>query len=167
MNIKHPDTDDIKQIMQLNSKYFLSNTTDDQIQNGYLGKKYSIEELQQIVADKEIIICTTNNKVIGYYLLGRKDDEDASVYQINKELSLVDPFSNIAYPTQVCIDEAYRNHGLFGKMLYVLVNSVKDKYTSLFCSISENNIVSIKAHIKNGWQLINTFETRKFFIYKT
>jgi ribosomal protein S18 acetylase RimI-like enzyme len=171
IEIRQPGMEDIELITQLNTRYLLTHLTDSQKQNGFLGKLYSREELWLIVADKQIIIATDEGKIAGYYLVGRKDDPDASAYKRNKALQLCDesgaPFSTLAYPTQVCIDEAYRGKGLFGKMLSALMTSVKEKYSSVLCSIAENNPASIKAHLDNGWQLINTFESRKFFIYKT
>src|SRR6186713_634247 len=170
MIIRQPDFNDISEIIRLNSKYFFAEPTDDQKQKGYLGKKYSMNELQQIIADKEIVIAKHNDSLAGYYLLGFKNDIDASVYKRNRVLKLIDingiPLTDIAYPTQVCIDEEYRGNGLFGKMLSALIGSVKDKYKKIYCSISEDNIVSVKAHLRNGWELVNSFEARKFFVYK-
>ncbi len=167
MYVRQPTIDDIEQIIRLNSKYFYPYPSDVQIETGYLGKLYKAEELRQIIEEREIIIAADNKNLKGYYLIGRKEDKDSSVYLRNESLSLNDesgnPLSCIAYPTQVCIDEAYRNQGLFGKMLNALCFEIREKYKNILCSVSEKNIVSIKAHEKYGWEMINTFEGRKFF----
>jgi hypothetical protein len=169
--IQIPTYDHIDQIRQLNSKYLITHLTDAQKQNGFILIKYDQDDLQQIIANKEIVIATNGEKVIGYYLIGRKSGKAALDYQKNKANSLFDtneiPFSKIGFGCQVCIDDAYRNNGLFGQMLNTLTNQVNNKYSHLLCSVSDDNIVSMKTHITNGWQLIDTFETTKFFIYKT
>ena len=171
MTIQIPTYNHIDQIRQLNSKYLITHLTDTQRQNGFIRIEYDRDDLQQIIAKKEIVIATNGEKVIGYYLIGRKSGKAALDYQKNKANSLYDTneiaFAKIGYGCQVCIDEAYRNNGLFGQMLNTLTNQVKDKYTHLLCSVSDDNIVSMKTHETNGWQLLDSFETTKFFIYKT
>ena len=169
MEIAHPDISDIQEIMHLNNKYLTHNLTDAQQRSGFLGKKYSHAELERIIGNKEIVIASDQGKIAGLYLIGHKDDEGTAPYDRNKAIELLIteevPRSKIAWPCMVCIDEAYRGHGLFGKMLRVLMEGVKEKYIYVLCSISEKNIASIKAHLNNGWQLINTFEERQYFMY--
>jgi len=169
--IQIPTYEHIDQIRQLNSKYLITHLTDAQKQNGFIRIEYDRDDLQQIIENKEIVIATNGEQVIGYYLIGRKSGKAALNYQRNKAKSLFDtneiPFAKIGYGCQVCIDEAYRNNGLFAQMLNTLTNQVKDKYTHLLCSVSDDNIISMKTHITNDWQLIDTFEATKFFIYKT
>lgn len=171
MTIQFPTYDHIDQIRQLNSKYLITHLTEAQKQKGFIRIEYDRDDLQHIIANKEIVIATYGVKVIGYYLIGRKSGKAALDYQRNKANSLFDtieiPFANIGYGCQVCIEEAYRNNELFLQMLNTLSNSAKDKYTHLLCSVSEDNIVSMKTHTANGWKLIDTFETTKYFIYKT
>jgi RimJ/RimL family protein N-acetyltransferase len=169
MRIAHPELTDIQEIMHLNNKYLIQNLTDAQKRTGYLGKKYSQWELERIILDKEIIIAMDKNKIAGYYLIGRKDDAGTAPYERNKAIELlingeVTP-DKIAWPCMVCIDDAYRGRGLFGAMLQALMQAVQEKYVYVLCSIAEQNIVSIKAHLKNGWELINTFEERQYLLY--
>lgn len=171
LTIQFPTYDHIDPIRQLNSKYLLIHLTEEQKQKGFIRIEYDRNDLQQIIANKEIVIATKEEKVIGYYLIGRKSGKAALDYQKYKANSLFDnieiPFSKIGYGCQVCIDEAYRNNGLFIQMLNILSNTVLNKYTHLLCSVTDDNIISMKTHVSNGWQLIDTFEATKFFIYKT
>jgi GNAT superfamily N-acetyltransferase len=170
MTIQIPKYDHIDQIRQLNSKYLITHLTNAQRQNGFIRIVYDRDDLQQIIANKEIVIATSGEKVIAYYLIGKRSGKAALDYQKNKANSLFDtneiPFDQIGYGCQVCIDVAYRNNGLFGQMLNALFNIAKAKYTHLLCSVSDDNIVSLKTHETNGWQLIDSFESTKFFIYK-
>lgn len=170
-SILFPTFDNINQIIDLNKKYLIGYLTEEQKQNGFIRIEYGKDDLQQIITNKEIVIATGKEKVIGYYLIGRKSGKAALNYQKNKAISLFATkeilFDNIGYGCQVCIDEAFRNNGLFGQMLIALTKQVKDKYSHLLCSVSNDNIVSMKTHLNNGWQVIDNFETTQFLIYNT
>lgn len=144
--------------------------TDFQKQSGFIRIEYDIDDLQKIITNNEIVIATDKEKVIGYYLIGRKSSKIELNYQKNKAFSLFEtteiPFESIGFGCQVCIDENYRNNGLFGRMLNTLVDGVKEKYSHLLCSVSDDNVISLKTHIGNGWQLLDSFENIKYFIYK-
>ena len=170
-SILFPSFDNIDQIISLNRKYLIGSLTEEQKQNGFIRIEYNKDNLQQIITSKEIVIATDKEKVIGYYLIGRKSGSAALYYQKNKAISLFATneisFDSIGYGCQVCIDEAFRNNGLFGQMLNALTNEVKDKYSHLLCSVSNDNIVSMKTHLNSGWQVIDNFETTQFLIYNT
>lgn len=108
---------------------------------------------------------------MGYYLIGKTSNLPTLAMQKNKAMALFDthgiPFDKIGYGCQVCIEESYRNTGLFKAMLSTLTNLVKNKYSHLLCSVSDDNTVSYKTHTNNGWKLIDSFETTNFFIYQT
>lgn len=169
ITIQIPTYENIDQIRQLSGKYLIVNLTETQKKNGFIRIEYDRNDLKQIIENKEIVVATNGEKIIGYYLIGRKSDKDALDYQKNKANNLFDtneiPFAKIGYGCQVCIDEEYRNNGFFAQMLNALSNTVKDKYTHLLCSISNNNVVSMETHAKNGWQFIDEFEITNFYIY--
>lgn len=170
-SILFPTFDNINQIITLNKKYLIGGLTEEQKHKGFIRIEYDKDDLQQIVTNKEIVIATYKEKVIGYYLIGRKSGSAALNYQKSKAVSLFAaneiPFDNIGYGCQVCIDEAFRNNGLFGQMLNALTKLVRNKYSHLLCSVSNDNIVSLKTHTDNGWQTIDKIETTQFLIYNT
>jgi L-amino acid N-acyltransferase YncA len=161
----------INQIRQLNYKYLIDNLTDIQKQNGFVRIAYESENLMEIINNKEIVIALDNNVVVGYYLIGKTSEIPTLNYQKNKAIYLCEnhniPFDSIGYGCQVCIDEEYRNKGLFKSMIENLSAIVGNKYSHLLCSISEDNNVSLKSHTNNGWQLIDSLEKTKFLIYQT
>ena len=163
INIIHPRLKDVDEIIQLNEMYLLKRLTRSEQKQGFLGKLYSREELHSIISTGEIVVAKAGNAIVGYYLVGRKEDPAAEPYQRNPSLSLVQA---VGYPMQVCIDTSFRGAGLFGSMLNALVKQVRSKYTDLLCSVSESNTVSQKAHERHGWKLINTFEQRKYYRLK-
>ena len=166
-----PTQDHIDQIRALNYKYLYSNLSEAQRQNGFIRIEYSRSDLQAIITHKEIVVAIINDIVVGYYLIGRMSGNTALDYQKTKAMSLFSsreiPFEQIGYGCQVCIDEAYRNNGLFAQMLQALVRQVKDKYHYLLCSVSDDNSVSKETHTKNGWQLIDVLDGTNFYIFDT
>src|SRR5262245_10919594 len=120
-DIRLATRDDISAIVALNCRYLLPNLSEAQRSGGFLGKLYTHDELSQIIARREIAVAAERTAIVGYYLIGNKHDPDSSAYGRNPALTLHDgsgaPLSTIAYPTQVCIDEACRNRGLFPRML--------------------------------------------------
>lgn len=170
MTIQIPTYDHIDQIRQLNSKYLISHLTDAQRQNGFIRIEYDQDDLQEIIANKEIVIATNGEKVIGYYLIGRKSGKAALDYQKNKANSLFDTlgisFAKIGYGCQVCIDQEYRELGLSKLMLNKLLENVFQKYDYLLSTISSENIVSLQNSTAIGWKPINLLEKPVFYLLK-
>lgn len=166
----HPPTHEhIDQILHLNSKYLITHLDDSQKQNGFIRIEYNRNDLQKIIDAKEIVIASKNNLVIGYYLIGKKCDKSDLDYQRNKAYTLSDshntPFEKIGYGCQVCIEENYRKNGLFKRMLVALAKTLENNYNDLLCSVSDDNIVSMKTHRNNGWEIIDSLGTRNYLIY--
>lgn len=171
MTLEFPTQDNIDQIRALNCKYLYSNLSEAQRQNGFVRIAYSRDDLQAIIAHQEMMVAVINDAVVAYYLIGRRSGNTALDYQKNKALSLFSsreiPFEQIGYGCQVCIDEVYRNNGLFAQLLKALAQQVKDKYRYLLCSVSDDNSVSKETHVKNEWQLIDVLEGTNFYIFDT
>lgn len=171
MTIALPTLEDIEQIRNLNHKYLIIHQTDAQRQGGFIRIEYSESELKRIIEAKEIVVAKDENRVVGYYLIGRKSDSEALKYQHDKarEISWENTITTdkIGYGCQVCIEVNHRNNGLFSKMLIVLINLVKNRYSYLLGSISDDNVVSYNSHINNGWKLIDSMNKTKYLIYNT
>ncbi|HUM53418.1 MAG TPA: GNAT family N-acetyltransferase, partial [Chitinophagales bacterium] len=159
------------QILALNSKYLINHLSDTEKLNGFIRIEYDREDIEKIIDHKEIVIATVNEKVVGYYLVGKRSEKIELEQQKVMSLILHDSgkfeYKRIGFGCQVCIDKAFRNNGLFGQMLIELVNALSEKYTHLLCTISDDNNISMKTHLKNGWKLMDEFEVVKYFIYNT
>ena len=171
MTIEIPTLENIEQIRNLNQKYLITHLTDTEKQGGYIRIEYANNELKKIIEAKEIVVAKDENKIIGYYMIGRKSDSVALTYQHNKAITFANDnmlaSTSIGFGCQVCIDKNYRNNGLFSMMLKNLITIIKNKYSFLLCSVSDDNAVSYNSHINNGWKLIDSIDTTKYFIYNT
>lgn len=171
MTIEIPTIENIPQIRNLNQKFLITHLTDTEKQGGFIRIEYTENELKRIIEAKEIVIAKEENKIVGYYLIGRKSDSVVLTYQHNKAINLANEQAllteKIGYGCQVCIETNYRNNGLFAKMLIDLTKLVKQKYTYLLCSVSDDNVISMNAHRNNGWKIIESAEPTKYLTYNT
>jgi hypothetical protein len=105
IQILSPTSENIDKIRSLNNKYLVSRLEEKEKHSGFIRIGYSSEHVQKIIDSKEIVIASDDNKVIGYYLIGRKSDNAALDYQMDKCLT-IDSISSdkIGYGCQVCID---------------------------------------------------------------
>ena len=117
VNIYNPVFSEIAQIIDLNKRHLFTYLNPIQQQNGFVRIEYSLEDLQTIITNKELVIVKNDKDIIGYYLIGKKSDKLTLDYQKNKALDLFESngiqFDKIGYGCQVCINEKYRKNGLF------------------------------------------------------
>lgn len=170
ISIVSPTLEYVPEIEDLNYKYLIFNLTEGEKASGFIRIKYDSSDLQKIIFNEEIVIAIDNHKVIAYYLIGRTTGKPELDYQMTKARNLTRshnvPFDKIGFGCQVCISNTSQNMGLFGKLLFSLTEKIKNKYTDLLCSISDENMISKRAHIKHGWDLIDSIETTSYFKYK-
>lgn len=167
--IKRPKIEQITQLIELNRKHLIENLSLDEQKKGFIRIPYDKPDFEAIIKSNEISIALNDDKVSGYYMVGKHAITPNLTYQNNKAKILSNnlkiPFEKIGYACQVCIDSDYRHIGLFKSMLDFLVQSVSSKYTMLLCSVSDFNVASLKAHIKNGWEFYDKNNTTNFLIY--
>lgn len=165
-----PTNDHLEEIRNLNERFLITHLSDKQIQNGFIRIKYSREELKKIIKSEEVVIAIDTDKVVGYYLIGKKSGNPALNYQKKKAQSLINThsiqFDKIGYGCQVCISEENRNNGISRKMIEKLINQVANKYDYLLGSISANNKTSLQNSQKIGWTVIDENEIPTFYLLK-
>lgn len=159
----------IDQIISLNKRYLVTNLPKNKTEKGFIRIEYSEADIREIIRNEEIVVALSVNKVIGYYLIGKKTNKSVLEYQqkesISFALSIKTEPGKLGYGCQVCIDENFRSNGLFHRMLGILSDAVRDKYNYLLCSVSEENPLSLKRHLNNGWQVFRSGESVKFLTY--
>jgi hypothetical protein len=171
MHIRPATLDDIDAIIRLNKKFLIGNVEGTDRKSGFIRIEYTNVELERVVINNDIVVSENNNFIVGYYLIGKTSESHSLEYQKIKARNLLNThkisFEKVGYGCQVCIDEVFRSNGLFNKMLFAVSNEVKGKYSHLLCSVSDENSVSMKTHLNNGWKIIDSFETRNYLIYQT
>ena len=170
IKIHFPTLDQIDEIRKLNQKYLISHLTDKELQGGFIRIEYNTNDFMQIVNSNEIVVATNEDRIVAYYLVGRKSESPALMYQRNKAISLFNSHSiqyeRIGYGCQVCIDKSYRNNGISRKMLNLLLTKLISKYDYLLSTISPENIISLQNSRKTGWAVIDEKESPTFYLFK-
>lgn len=162
--------DDLEPLLKLHHKYLFHNLSEEQKKNGFIRVEYSRDEFRKMIRSQAVVIALKNEKLCGYYLVGKTSESLLLAYQRNEARSIADingyEFSKIGYGCQICIDEPHRHQGLFALLLEALSKAVKNKFTVLLCSVSDNNTASMHSHMNNGWAKVNAIDNTSFFIYK-
>jgi hypothetical protein len=168
-----PTYEHIDQIRSLNSKHLINHLTEAQKQNGFIKIEYNRDDLKQIIANKEIVIATNNNIVIGYYLIGNSASK--TEHEIHRRLikSLSNKFNvqieKFGYGLQVVIDDKYRDFYTFKLMFKKLLDVNNSKYSYLIGYISDENEKSKRIHNLIGFNKVdfNTEFKGEFLIIAT
>lgn len=167
--IRLANQNDLEGIMNFHNHHLFENINGN-ISSGFIRIKYDGFHLTKIIDEQEMVIALSGSMIIGYYLIGKKADNDKLKYQILKAKELVRKnesvaYKNIGYGCQVCINEGYRNQGVFDLMLNKLRGLVGEKYNYLLCSVSDTNVISLKRHLKSGWIIADYAEPNNYLIY--
>lgn len=167
MIIKRVSTEDeivaIKKLQSLNLKSSLSE--DEMEAQGFVTAAYSIDFLKEMHDIEPAIIAKDKEDIVGYALVATKA-------VMGKHHLLNDLFKNInaieyagvcldkidyVIVAQLCVDKNYRGHGLAQKLYQFFRTSLHQKYIYCLTDVDEKNARSIRAHLKTGFTVLNTF----------
>lgn len=168
--IQTPTYNHIDQILALNSKYLINHLSDTEKQNGFIRIEYDREDLEKIIDHKEIVIAVDNDKVVGYFLVGKKSEK--LELELQKVMSLVlhdsgkFEYKRIGFGCQICIEEKYRGNGISKNMVDALKDLVMEKYDYLLSTISSDNKVSLQNSTMVGWYPIDLIEFPRYYLLK-
>lgn len=159
------DQSELEGIKQLQNENLGKNIgPEEMIKEGFLTAEYSIEFLEMMHQISPSIIAKDHDKVVGYALVSTK--ETAMHHDL-----LDDLFRNIDSKTyngvllkdanyvvvgQLCVAKEYRGLGLVQKMYNHFRERLSGEFDYLITDVDERNPRSIKAHVKTGFQIIDT-----------
>lgn len=163
---KASTVEDLLGILKLQQKYLLPNLGVSTISNqGFLTVKHSLNDLINLNAIEQHIICKEENNVIAYILAMTSLSKNSITILkpmfavFNTIIYRNKPISDYTYLVvgQVCVAEPHRGKGVF-ESCYAFYKSIyKDKYDFAITEIATNNFRSIQAHKKIGFVEIFTY----------
>lgn len=167
-NIRLATYSDLEAIQVLNQKWIFPSFTVIDKRNGFLlGEAYPKEDLQKIIAAKELAVACHEEKIVGYVI----NDNFSSQLEKNEKaiknlinICVLPPHLKISKRTQVVIDKDYQRIGIPAAMLAFLLPYLRSKYDVLFSTVLNDN-PKRKAHEKAGWKFIFQDEIRSYCIY--
>lgn len=148
---------DADQLLALNHRW-QKESLGNNLEQGYLSLALEKDVLDQIIANKAIVIAVVGEEVVAYVLSnnyskiiekysGKRVKELKQAGKINADL-------NIALGAQVVIEVAYRKKGLRRLMLRKLLESLSKNYDALFTSVALENEWILKMDLRDGWELV-------------
>lgn len=158
--------EEIAGIKELQNKNLKSNLTAAEIvQEGFVTAEYSIAFLEEMNTIEPAIIAKDGDDVVGYALvatkaiIGKHDLLDDLFNNINTIIYEGKLLAEIDYVLvgQLCVCKKYRGQGLVQQLYQFFKASFHKKYTYCLTDVDENNPRSVKAHLKTGFTILNTF----------
>jgi ribosomal protein S18 acetylase RimI-like enzyme len=159
------DLSELKGIKNLQEENLRKNLSDREAEaQGFVTVEYSIEFLQTLHEESPSVIAKDGRQVVGYALVALKSirhqhDLLADLFNcIDKIEYNKQPLrdSNYVVAGQLCVAKNYRGLGLVQKMYQHFKTSLSGEFDYCLTDIAENNPRSLKAHIKTGFQIVDT-----------
>jgi hypothetical protein len=158
---------DIDGVLALQSKYLISNLSDEEKKEGFVTTPFLVEQIEQIIQEDGLFVATHNQQIIAYVYAGSWDyfSQWAIFPFMTKRFEELS-FLNTAITTTnsfqygpICIDKPYRGTGLINDIFELMRLTLKVKYPISITFINKINDRSIKAHVnKLGWVVVDEFE---------
>jgi ribosomal protein S18 acetylase RimI-like enzyme len=131
---------------------------------GFLTAEYTMKTLQQMHQLAPSIIAKDGDKIAGYVIVTTKESYGQHPL-LDSLFDSIDALSfngaslkdvNYILIGQLCVAKAYRGMGLVQKMYAYYQNCLSKEYQYLITDVAQENPRSIKAHLKTGFQIIDT-----------
>lgn len=155
-----------EQILQLQKKNLLSAISEQQqAQQGFVFAEHTSPLLKRMASHLPQVIALSNGKVIGYNLA-------MPVSMKNEIPSLVPMFHHFEQCEfkgkrlydyrfivggQVCVDQAFRGHGLLSRLYNETRKRVLPHYDLCATEVSARNSRGLEAHQKMGFEVVSTY----------
>ncbi len=156
MIIRPATLEDTKELVALNNSWYRDNL--NELENGFLSVTYGSDFFESIIKNEDILVFTFDGEIVGYilvndiYISDRIKNIKAEYYEIRNENFT----KKVAFGYQILIDRIVQGKGYFHEAQKEYLNYIKKKYEVLVSTVSKENIRSIAAHKKAGWNFIDT-----------
>jgi GNAT superfamily N-acetyltransferase len=159
-----------EQILKLQRRNLFSAISEEQqAQQGFVFAEHTVPLLKLMASHLPQVIAVNHGRVIGYNLAMTSSMEaelpslapmfvefERSQYR-GKPLSTY----NFMVGGQVCVDEDFRGQGLLSRLYHETRNRVYPDYQLCVTEIARRNEVSLRAHLKMGFEVISTYHDGK------
>ena len=158
--------DDINGILQLHLLNLKGNISNEEAQHeGFVSAEYDLNSLNKINSIcPSIIAVDITKKIIGYALVVTKefyghhdllDDLFRSVDALSFNGECLEGISYVIVG-QLCVAKSFRGQGVVQMMYNFYRDELCSKYKYCITDIASNNPRSLKAHLKTGFQVIDS-----------
>jgi RimJ/RimL family protein N-acetyltransferase len=145
---------------------YTSLSAERQAEQGFVFAEHTAELLKSMASRLPQIIALANGKVIGYNLAMHVSMKD----HLSSLAPIFAEFEKCVYGGskltdyrfvvggQVCVDSNFRGMGLLSKLYNATKDNLPEGYELLVTEVSTRNTISLKAHLKMGFEVIHTYD---------
>jgi hypothetical protein len=161
---KHSELEEIKKLQQDNLK---KNLGDQEAETeGFVTAEYTMEFLEKMHGENPSVIAKDGDLVAGYALVAVK----AIRHEHELLEDLFDSIDKIRYHNcllkdakylvvgQLCVSKNYRGLGLVSQIYQFFKKSLSPDFDYCITDVAKDNPRSLKAHLKSGFQIIDTLQ---------
>lgn len=159
--------EEIFQIKKLQAKNLKTNLTAEVKRNeGFLTASYTLKFLTLMSEHYPAILAKDGDQVVGYALVatkaiqGKHELLDDLIQRCDQVVYKGQHLSEVSYAIvgQLCVDKAYRGQGIVQKLYNNFRLCMENRFLCCITDIDQNNPRSLKAHIKSGFEIVDTLD---------
>ncbi|TDE29249.1 GNAT family acetyltransferase [Flavobacterium ranwuense] len=166
---------DIDGVLALQELYLVANLSEEEKAFGFVTTPFTIQQLTEVINEKDLFIAKDNNKIIAYIFAGSWDffkqwpifNHMSSLFSDLTFLDFEITTTNSFQYCPICIHKEYRGKGLITPLFEFMRTHMVQKYPLSLTFINKTNIPSAKAHTeKLKWTIIGEFQfnNNEYFI---
>ncbi|MDG1697813.1 MAG: GNAT family N-acetyltransferase [Polaribacter sp.] len=167
MNIKLVDkNEELYEILKVQTQNHIDHLSNASInKNGYVTVKHTYEMLEKMNSKARQVIATVNNEVVAYALVMLKEFKELNPILV----PMFETFEKVEYKGkklnelnyyvmgQICVRDDFKRRGIFKKLYEKHKEEYSKYYDFCLTEVSSNNIPSMIAHKKVGFETVYTF----------
>jgi L-amino acid N-acyltransferase YncA len=163
---KATSTSDLEGILLLQKKNLAQGLSSEEIQSqGFVTVNHTFDQLKNLNDIEKHVIAKDGDQVVGYALAMTQQSKS----EIPILLPMFEVFDKIIFSGkeissynymvvgQVCVDKAYRGHGIFDQNYGAYKKYYQDNYDFAITEIASTNTRSLQAHRRIGFKEINSY----------
>jgi ribosomal protein S18 acetylase RimI-like enzyme len=158
--------EDLRQILHLQQENLEACITKEELhQEGFVTVSHSLELLEEMNTPFAHVMAKEGDEVVGYTLVMLKNMAQripilipmfGQINALSYEGNLLSQ-TNYFIMGQVCIKKGYRGKGVFKGMYDELKRQMSSGFTYVITEVASRNQRSIKAHQKQGFEVLHTY----------
>lgn len=154
----------IQELQKQNLRKHIS--SEEALVEGFLTAEYTLDFLERMHAIESSIIAKVGETVVGYALVSTKKIRQEHDL-LNDLFNTIDVCAyngmqlktvNYVVVGQLCVAKDYRGQGLVQHLYGHFKDCLHDQYDYLLTDVAKDNVRSLKAHQKTGFQVISELE---------
>lgn len=159
-----------KQILQLQQENLVDAISkEQQYKHGFVFAEHTLPLLKKMATFLPQVVALNDGKVIGYNLALHV----AMKHEVPKLVPMFHEFEKSEYRGrpletykfvvggQVCVDKDFRGQRLMSRLYNETKKRVPSEYEICVTEVAARNIISLKAHEKMGFEIVNTYDDGK------